>query len=173
MITQDIADYLLGLPKKIIEDEELLETFEFAPRIPIVERLYAASVADKDVSFFIDIKQSSKKILKITLHFQEDNANILLLRVDFNGRHLNPESINDKVPDEFKQFAGKWIEESHIHYYVEGYKPLAWAIPLSNDDSFAVKEFNDVNDVGIIIQEFGKRINLQTRIKTIIQSVIL
>ncbi|MBI5747739.1 MAG: hypothetical protein HZA00_01350 [Nitrospinae bacterium] len=100
--------------------------------------------------------------MKMTLHFQEEDASIGLLRVDFNGRHPNPEIANDKVPDIFKSFAGQWLEESHIHYFVEGYKPLAWAIPLKADNTFSVKDFSNTSEFGNILQVFGNKINLKT-----------
>jgi len=149
-----------------------LSKFDYYPTIPVSDRLYLASKEEKDLTFFIEITQSAKRLLKLTLHFQEDDANIGLLRVDFNGRHHNPETANDKVPMMLKKHTGEWIEESHIHYFVEGYKPLAWAIPLNDDNSFAVKSFNDIYDIGNVLGEFGRKINLQTQIRTTIQTVI-
>jgi hypothetical protein len=107
------------------------------------------------------------------LHFQEDEASIGLLRVDFNGRHRNPETITDKLPEVFKPYAGQWIEESHIHYFVEGYKPLAWALPLTADETFAIKTFNDISTIGEVLNEFGRKINLKTELTTTIQTVLL
>jgi len=139
MITKQQADYLPDLPKHIVEQDKFLDRKSYSPSLPLEDRLYMASKSDDEFTFFLDIKQSSKQQLKITLHFQEEDASIALLRVDFNGRHLNPEIANDNVPAEFKPYAGKWIDESHIHYFVEGYKPLSWAIPLTVDDSYPVK----------------------------------
>ncbi|MCK6462822.1 MAG: hypothetical protein L6Q29_03340 [Candidatus Pacebacteria bacterium] len=173
MITQEEANYLIGLKKYVIEDGNLLEKFNFSPSIPIESRIYLAAEAEEDFSFFIEITQSAKRLLKLTLHFQEEAASIGLLRVDFNGRHRNPENMNDKVPELFRDFAGQWIEESHIHYYVEGYKPLVWAIPLNIDDSFFVKKFEDIGELGNIVSEFGRRVNLITKISTTFQMVLL
>ncbi len=172
MITKQQADYLLDLPKHIIEQDKFLDKKNYAPLLPIDDRIYMASKDDNDFTFFLDIWQSSKNQLKVTLHFQEEDASIALLRVDFNGRHINPEIANDNVSDEFKPYAGKWIEESHIHYFVEGYKPLSWAIPLTVDDSFPIKTFSDSSEIGNIILAFGKKINLKTQLSITFQMKI-
>jgi hypothetical protein len=129
-----------------------------------------ASEQDIDFTFFLDIFQSSKKHIKLTLHFQEDETSIGLLRVDFNSRHRNPVDINNYVPAIFMPYAGQCIEGSHIHYYIEGYKPLAWAIPLTEDDTFPIKHFSDESEIGNIISAFGNMVNLQTKIITTIQT---
>lgn len=173
MIKQEVADYLLELPKHIVEDERYLDTINYTPALPIDDRLFLLSKNDADVSFFINIYQSKKYILKITFHFQEKDASIPLLRLDFNGRHKNPEITSDNVPKIFEEYAGKWIEDSHIHYFIEGYKPLAWALPLKADSSMVIKDYSDVYSLGNIIDEFGKKVNLQTVIKTTIQTALL
>lgn len=173
MITQQQADYLLALPKHIIEGEDILERKVYKPIFPVDDKVFMISKEDNEFSFFMDITQSSKKNLKLTLHFQEEDASIGLLRVDFNGRHPNPQIANDNVPDIFRSFAGQWIEESHIHYFIEGYKPLNWAIPLRIDDSFPVKDFNDITELGNIVRAFGNKINLQTFLETIIQTQLI
>lgn len=162
MITQEQADYLLTLSKHIIEGEEVLERKKYTPSFPINDRIYMISKEDDEFSFFLEINQSSKQKLKLTLHLQEEDASIGLLRVDFNGRHFNPEIANDKVPDIFKPFAGQWLEESHIHYFVYGYRPLAWAIPLKADNTFSVKDFTGTSEFGNVLQAFGNKINLKT-----------
>ncbi len=87
MITQQQADYLLALPKHIIEGDTVLERKMYAPFRPINDRLFMVSKDDDEFSFFLEINQSPRKQLKLTLHFQEAEASIGLLRVDFKG-HL-------------------------------------------------------------------------------------
>ncbi|MCR4291576.1 MAG: hypothetical protein NUV76_01720 [Candidatus Kuenenia sp.] len=169
MITQQQADYLLGLPKHIAEGDEVLERKMYTFSFPIDDKIYMVSKADDEFSFFLEITQSSKQNLKLTVHFQEEDVSIGLLRVDFNGRHLNPEIANDKVSDVFRPFAGQWLEESHIHYFVEGYKPLAWAIPLKEDSTFSVKDFTNISEFRNIFRVFGNKINLQTILEICIQ----
>ncbi|GHT48731.1 hypothetical protein AGMMS49982_00600 [Bacteroidia bacterium] len=57
--------------------------------------------------------------------------------------------------------------EHHIHYHIEGYKSLAWAIPLT-DDEFEVKELNEGNDfnnsLANAVRLFAKTINIETEI---------
>lgn len=173
MITQQQADYLLGLPKHIVEGGEVLERKMYTFSFPIDDKIYMASKADDEFTFFLEITQSPKKNLRLTLHFQEEDASIGLLRVDFNGRHKNPEIENDNVPDIFKSYAGRWLEENHIHYFVEGYKPLAWAIPLNVDNTFSVKEFTDTRELGNIFRVFGNKINLQTSLEISIQRQLI
>ncbi len=85
------------------------------------------------------------------------------MRVDFNGRHFNPVEIIETVPIIFKQFAGLWLDDyaGHIHYVVDGYKPLAWAIPLEVDD-FPVKQLNGREDYTRTLNAFFQKINLKT-----------
>jgi hypothetical protein len=167
MITKEQADYLINLPKYIIEQipkgqNIYLERKNYVPSIPIDDRIYLASKVDDEFTFFLEIYQSNKNQLKITLHFQEDDASIGLLRVDFNGRHKNPVIAEENLPSIFKKYTDAWIEESHIHYFFEGYKPLSWAIPLKEDSSFPIKDFTDTSQIGSIVQAFGKKINMLT-----------
>jgi len=164
MITQEQADYLLNLPKQIIEGEDVLEIKDYSPTFPVQDRIYMISKDDDEFNFFLEIQQSSKNQLKLTLHFQENETSIGLLRVDFNGRHKNPEEINSFLPELFKPFAGKWIEENHIHYFIQGYKPLAWAIPINIDESFSVTNFENYNNFDEILKAFMNKINLITNL---------
>lgn len=108
-ITNEQAEYLLSLPKKIVEGNQLLD------------------------------------------------------------RTINPEFILPHLPEKFHPFAGKDFtdKEHHIHYYVDGYKPLAWAIPIINDD-FKIKEISEDVDFNStfaeIIIQFAKTINIETAI---------
>lgn len=173
MITQEQADYLLDLPKNIIEGENVLESKDYSPTFPINDRIYLISKDDDAYSFFIEIQQSRKNQLKLTLHFQEDDTNIGLLRVDYNGRHKNPESGHSLLPDIFKPSIGLWIEESHIHYYVEGYNPLVWAIPLNTDESYSAKSFTGINDYADVFKTFCNKINIETNLTINVQTKLL
>lgn len=125
MITAQQAQDLLDLPKHIVEDDNYLDRKSYVPTFPIDDRIYLASKSDNEFTFFLDIWQSSKQQIKLTLHFQEDDASIALLRIDFNGRHKNPETENNNVPEIFSPYAGQMLDDSHIHYFIDGYKPLA------------------------------------------------
>lgn len=166
MITTEQAQYLIGLPKHIIEGESVLDAKTIRPSEPYQERYYMISKEDDEFSFFWKVEESSKKALKLTLHFQEEDAGIGLLRVDFNGRHKNPEIANNYVPSEFHPFAGQWLDNypGHIHFYIESYQPLQWALPLELD-TFPVKQLNLSQDIFTAAEAFAGRINLKTTLK--------
>ncbi|MDR3367023.1 MAG: hypothetical protein LBO71_08685 [Prevotellaceae bacterium] len=70
------------------------------------------------------------------------------------------------MPEHFRKYVGKEfsVKEHHIHYYVQGYKPLAWAIPLVDDD-FAIKTIEAINfnqTFADIIKLFAKVVNIET-----------
>lgn len=131
------------------------------------------SFPEADYEFFMDIKQSAKNKIKLTLHIQSDDLNIPLLRIDYGGTHKNPEESDWFVPSEFERFTGKAFDVStpHIHYYVEGYG-LKWAIPLSIDD-FPVKRIQGIDDIKAAILAMAVVINLQTIINITIQDEVM
>jgi hypothetical protein len=165
-ITNEQASYLLSLPKKIFKGDELLSKITINQKFPFIERFELLSEENNEFSFLWEIKQSAKNTLKISLHVQENDSKIGLMRIDYNGAHTNPEIINDFVPEKFHQYAGKEFtnSEHHVHYHVQGYKTLAWAIPLIDDD-FEIKtieneDFN--NSLANIVVLFAKTINIET-----------
>ena len=92
-----------------------------------------------------------------------------MFRIDYNGNHKNPVKVNDFVPKRFYKYVAKeFYNEHHIHYHIQGYKQLAWAIPLL-DDNFEIKTIdNNINDIIIL---FAKTINVETIIN--INSLLL
>ena len=89
-----------------------------------------------------------------------------LLRVDYNGRHENPPGESADLPGRFVPYIGARFppDQPHIHYHVPGYKPLAWAVPLT-DDKFPVKSVSDDAQIPSAIAAFGKFIALKTELK--------
>jgi hypothetical protein len=165
-ITNEQADYLLKLPKKIVIEGKLLPEITINQCFPFRERYELVSETDDECSFLWEVKQSAKNMLRISLHFQENDSKIGLLRIDFNGGHKNPETINEYVPEQFRKYAGKEFShgEHHIHYHIQGYKSLAWAIPL-NDTDFEIKTISDDNcniALANIVKSFAKTVNIQT-----------
>ncbi len=128
-------------------------------------RLALSAPDDLDQNLLVDIYESAKKSLKISFHHQDSSTQNGLLRVDYNGRHYNPVEITETVPEIFKPFAGKWLDDfsGHVHYVVNGYKPLAWAIPLEFDE-FPVKKLNGREDYIRTLNAFFQKINLKTAI---------
>lgn len=164
-MTSELAEYLIGLDKYISENGEILETYLLDIQFPMSFRLTLTATDDLDQNLLIDIKESEKKALKISLHHQDNSTQNGILRIDYNSRHFNPAEVTPTLPAIFRPYAGQWLDSypGHIHYVVDGYKPLAWAIPLE-DDAFPVKELNDREDYTRTLSAFFKKINLKTTI---------
>lgn len=164
-MTTELADYLIGLDKYVVVDGKFKENHLIYIQSPMRLHLDLSSFDDLDQNLFVDIWESEKKALKISLHHQDDNTQYGLLRVDYNGRHKNPEEIVKTLPDRFHPFAGIWLDayNGHIHHVVDGYKPLAWAIPLEKDN-FPVTELKVREDYAGTLKAFFQRINVKTNI---------
>ncbi|MBN2683099.1 MAG: hypothetical protein JXR58_11365 [Bacteroidales bacterium] len=161
--TNEEAKYLIELPKKVYQNDNLVDTETIAIESSFSMRYNLISEDEPDYQFLLDVKQGKKNNLKFDLHFQENESITWLLRVDYNGQHQNPEVANEFVPDFIRPYEGMWFEYSdhHIHYFVQGYKQLAWAVPLKSD-SFPVKEITDFNSMKNAFIEFIKRVNIVT-----------
>lgn len=172
-MTVELANYLIGLDKYVVVGDNLLEEYEINIEFPMGIRLYLSSKEDIDQSFLIDVKESSKGRLKVNLHHQDYSTTDGLLRIDYNSRHQNPFIVTDNVPDIFTTYAGQWLDDypGHIHYVVDGYKPLVWAIPLENDD-FPVKRIDGREDYAKTLKAFFEKINLKTNISINNQLII-
>jgi hypothetical protein len=164
------AEYLLKLPKKIVEKENLLDNITINQVFPLNLRYELVSEQDDEFTFLLEIQQSKKSTIRVSFHHQENDSKTGLLRVDYNSGHKNPENINEHLPEKFHPYAGKYFNntEHHIHYHIQGYRSLAWAIPLSVDE-FEIKEINDDANFNItfanIIKSFAKAINIETNIQ--------
>lgn len=159
----ELSEYLLGLDKYFVIDGVKKENHEIEIRYPLQVRIYLMAPDDFEQNFFIDLWESEKKALKVTLHHQDDNTQHGLLRIDYNGRHKNPVEITDSLPEKFHPYAGKFLDEyaGHIHYVVDGYKALAWAIPLEFDD-YPVKKLDSRTDYHATLKAFFDKINVKT-----------
>lgn len=166
IISNTQSEYLVQLKKKILRDDVALEQLTIDQAFPMHLRFELISEEEDDFSFLWEVTQSSKNVVRISLHFQEGESKIGLIRVDYNSGHRNPETASATLPQKFIPFVGKWFsnKEGHVHYHVEGYKPLAWAIPIENSE-MTTKEIVDA-DVNVkllsAIHEFAKIINLET-----------
>ncbi len=165
-ISNEQADYLIHLKKKIIENDNMVDQLTINQAFPMHLRYELVSDVDKDFSFLWEITQSAKNSIRISLHFQEDESKIGLFRVDYNSGHRNPDTALDSLPPKFEPYIGKCFsnEESHVHYHVDGYKSLAWAIPIEISE-MVIKQIpnNDINSKFVsAIQNFATIINLET-----------
>ncbi len=170
----ELANYLLGLEKHIIKNKEYVENENILIETPVKLRFLLSSKEDPVQTFLVDIKESDKKSLKISFHHQDDVTQNGLLRVDYYSRHKNPEEILDTVPEHFKPYAGIYLDDypGHIHYIVDGYSPLAWAIPLEEDE-FPVKDIKNIGDVKEALTAFFTKINIKTKITLTAQMRLL
>jgi len=166
-ISNEQAEYLLKLPKKIVENDQLLDHLVIDQEFPLNRRFELVSEKDDEFTFLWEIQQSKKNSIRVSFHHQENDSKTGLLRVDYNSGHKNPEKISELLPEKFHPYAGKDFlnKEHHVHYHVQGYKSLAWAIPLMEDE-FEIKELNDDadfnNTFGGIIRLFAKTVHIET-----------
>ena len=168
-ISNEQAAYLIGLKKKIIYQDNAVNEITIDQTVPFKQRFILISEEDGEYTFLWEIKQSPKDDIRISLHYQENESKIGLFRVDYNSGHKNPETILVDLPTIFKPYVGKEFtnEESHIHYHVNGYKMLAWAIPIG-DSEFKIKDIDENNvqeNIIHAIKEFAAIINIETEIK--------
>jgi hypothetical protein len=162
MLTIEQVKYLLALPKKVEADNNLHDVINLDQTIPFQHRYHLVSEQDSEYTFLYNIDQSKKNYFKLSLYLMDNETQIGLLRIDYSGQHQNPPA-NDNLPPEFQPHIEKFFryDEPHIHYYVEGYKPLAWAIPLSEID-FEVQQITSNADVISAFIAFNTMISLQT-----------
>lgn len=162
-MTVELAEYLLGLDKYVVQDGITMDNFSLDIQYPMRFRLTLSTPDDLDQNLLVDVKESDKKTLKVNLYHQDNSTQNGLLRIDYNSRHQNPMEVIDTVPDKFIPFAGQWLDNyaGHIHYVVDGYKPLAWAIPLEID-LFPVIQLNERVDYIDTLQAFFQKINTKT-----------
>ncbi|GAB3711606.1 DUF6978 family protein [Flavobacterium koreense] len=166
MLTNEEAKYLLKLEKVLFDPNQVIDLRNKKNRLDLI------SHQDNDYKFWLEITSNSKIILKTSIHHLESNSFIGLLRVDFNGRHQNPFGISETLPLYLRQYEGKFfnIDEPHLHVYVEGYKPLSWAVPIK-ETNFETTEINEISDLTNLIVNFAKEINLNSKLH--IQQTIL
>ena len=166
IISNEQAVALLQLKKKIILNDEVKDRISIQQTCPMNLRYDLVSDDDDEFSFLWEISQSSKNNLRISLHFQEDESKIGLLRVDYNSGHHNPEVARDDLPELFKPYIGKWFsnEESHVHYHVDGYKSLAWAVPIevTNVQTKEIEDGEMLTNFVNAIMEFAQMVNIET-----------
>lgn len=166
MLTNQEAKYLLNLEKNLLIPDQVVDLRNKSNTLELI------SYQDSDYLFRLDITSNQKIILKTSIHHMESKSFIGLMRIDFKGGHHNPPEIINSLPDFLKPYADKWFkpDEPHIHFYVEGYRPLAWAMPLADTD-FPIKDITHQAELSDLITNFASKINLKSKIN--IQQSIL
>lgn len=159
MLTNQEAKYLLELEKTLENPKQVVDLRNKSNTLELI------SHQDSDYKFRIDITTNHKIILKTSIHHMESQSFVGLMRIDFKGGHHNPPVILESLPEYLKPYADKWFEvtEPHIHFYVEGYKPLAWAMPLQDSD-FPIKDIKHQSDINELITNFAEKVNLKSKI---------
>ena len=162
------AERLLQTPKWVVSARGRDGVRLMKQPIPIRDGFSAVDfilVSEDDQNEFrLSASCSEKRALKISIHHQVDPSHIGLLRVDYNGPpHTNPPSASDEVPERFRPHIGARFRpgQPHIHYHVPGYKTLAWAVPLT-EDQFPIKSVEADEHVPEAIRAFGAFIALKT-----------
>ena len=171
MISNIEAQNFLDISKKVYLSTDTLDKYDFMVEGK-KDRLYMVSFPELEYSFFLEVYQSAKMQLKLTLHLQEDDISLPLMRIDFGGTHKNPEEPNKNVPAFLIPFKGTIFKHNqpHIHYYVQG-QGTDWALPLDND-SFPIKKIVSNNDKREAILAMAQKVNLLTDLEVIIQSEV-
>ena len=82
-ISNEQAETLIHLKKKIFQDDKVIDNLVIDQIFPLRLRYELVSNEDDDFSFLWEIIQSSKSAFRISLHFQEDESKIGLFRVDY------------------------------------------------------------------------------------------
>jgi hypothetical protein len=155
MLTKVQVDYLLQLPKVFSDKDAIIDLVKEKNRLNLV------SPEDNEWKFLVEITSNKKISFKISLHCQENNTNVGLLRIDYKGAHKNPEIVNAFVPEFLKPYtAMTFYNETHIHIFVDEYRNLDWAIPLKNYGEFPILEIDSNNDLTSAIKAFAKKINI-------------
>ena len=169
-LTHEQAALLLRTPKWVVSargrDGVRREQEEIPAQDKFAKREFLLASEDGLHEFRMNAWCSEKRALKLSIHHQADPTHTGLLRVDYNGWHTNPPDILGHLPERFAPYARVHFtpEHPHIHYHVHGYKPMAWAVPLSDDD-FPVKSVEGEGKIPEAIAAFGAFISLKTELK--------
>ena len=122
-INQAIANYLLEM-KKLPVTRATIEFPSFGDCLTI-----ECTSEDRHYPFQVDVNRKNKiNQRKISFQLRNNKAIILRRLCLNNGPHENPPGPAP-LPI-LKPYEGLYINENHLHIYVEGYNDK-WAVPLS------------------------------------------
>lgn len=157
MFSNELAKKLINLPKEIDGDFTTINLNDDKTRI------YLKNSEEPEYYFLWEVSANKKISFKVSLHSQEDNSKEGLIRIDYKGGHKNPETIISPIPELLKPYIGYWFtNEPHIHIFVQGYKDLAWAVPLGVYN-FTTLDINSYEDFADALISFSKEINIISR----------
>lgn len=165
MLTTEDAIELIKMPKMILVDGHPQQQFIINQEFPIDIRIEMCAVDNENLSFLWSIKQSKKMSIRMSLHCQQEDSHIGIIRVDYNSGHKNPDEAPDNLPEIFIPYIGKEfsMNESHVHLHItDEVQQMLWAIPIQVSEMH-IKTFDaSSNDVESVIVEFAKLINVST-----------
>lgn len=168
MLTTEQAIELIKIPKKILVGDKLQDVYSIDQDFPIDTRIELVAIDDDNLTFMWSVKQSKKMSIRMSLHCQQEDSHLGILRIDYNSGHKNPDEAPDYLPEMFKPYIGKefTMNESHVHFHITGEtQQMLWAIPIQ-DSEMPIKTFNaSTNDIENVIIEFAKLINIKTKIQ--------
>ena len=96
-----------------------------------------------------------------------DDTNFGISRLDYNSNHQNPETLTNEVPAIFHPHVGEFfINRSHLHFQIEGYPNLVWALPLEETEISVteVSADNMASDFILAVESFLHYLNVQTQL---------
>jgi hypothetical protein len=158
---------LVKLPKWVVNEYgDIVDEMIMEQEFPMRKRLLLTNTEGVKHEFVLDVKQSEK--FGIRLNFQMmDDMNWGLARLDYNGNHKNPDKLSEDVPEIFHSHVAElFVGKAHLHYHVDGYPQLAWALPLNETDIATKDVTEDYMIQGFVdaFEGFVSYINVQTRI---------
>lgn len=164
-MTFEEALELVNLPKWVVDENGLkIQSLSLDQQFPMQFRLYLVSEKDVVREYMVDVKQSEKMGIRLNFQLMNDE-NWGLARLDYNSNHKNPEELTSKVPAIFHTHVGELFErKSHLHYHVEDFSPLAWALPLEETeiDKKEVESATILNDFIGAFNSFMSYLKVQT-----------
>lgn len=165
--TIEEVDEIISAKKYIIENGNVLSKFRIKQSPSLDLRITLQTECKKYMLLWRAVG-GRKNLLKMSLHLQGQKENIGLLRIDYRGSHMNPQTAPPNLPDRFTPYIGEFFPatSSHVHYYVPGGKnSLEWAIPIENT-AVSCKEILSLHEsVGDAIGSFSAYINIETQIQ--------
>lgn len=162
-LTNERAGELLQDPKWVVRNGGTRVPEQAIPVAGGFPRRDWRLISESGEQFVVSLKSSDKRALKLSMHHGTAKArHVGLLRVDYSGKHSNPDVDLRDVPEMFHPFAGEIFgyDSPHIHLYVAGYD-MRWAIPLALHE-FPVKTIESDSDIPKAIRAFGAAVSLQT-----------
>ncbi len=157
---------LLNIRKKIVISDKLMDEIDFNHEPPIKIQYKLVTIEEEyTVEFLYNINQGTKNMFKISLYLMYNDNMVGLVRLDFSGTHYNPHEVTEDIPEQFMKYVGKKFDyEPHIHYHLKGYKPLAWALPIS-EIGFEFDKIESHNDIIRTCLKFNEMISCVTIFK--------